>query len=390
MAATKIETMPSSAVTEPRHELTMRYSLHPFWRLLWAGVWLVFLAYPIGDILSGSYSAAKAAAAWLTLITFAALYLVAMWSALEILPRDSRGTRLMPLVGLTSLGVVLVLVFRGQWSGVLIYCGVAMGWTLATRWLVPSLLALGVFIVLAGRYLGMAWADIAFGAFLSLALGFTMLGLRYLVRVIIELRAAREEIARLAVSEERLRLARDLHDLLGHGLSVIALKAEVARRTLNSDTGTASAALEDVERVARESLREVRDMASGLRQRSLREELDSAREILTAAGIIVEVNGDTGTVPGDVDSLLAWTVREGVTNVIRHSHARRCLISIAASAGAIALEITDDGTGTRHSTESSMGLRGLRERMASAGGRMDAGPRDGGGFQLRVTVPQGA
>jgi two-component system sensor histidine kinase DesK len=317
---------------------------------------------------------------------FAFLYLIAMWMAVSAAPRELRGAELAPLVTLFALGLPLVLVFGGQWWGLLVYCGVATGWSLRLREIVPVLLALGTFIVVAGTHIGQSWSAVAFGSFLTVSLGFTMFGFRSLVRLVIELRAAREEIARLAVSEERLRLARDLHDLLGHSLSVIALKAQVARRTMHGDSTTASAAVDDVERVARESLREVREMVSGLRQRSLAEEMQSAGEILQAAGIALDVEGDPTVVePGD-DSVLAWTVREGVTNVIRHSQAQRCVIRLSRDHGGVTeLEVSDDGTGSNPAPGS--GLRGLRERATAVGGQLDAGPLTGGGFRLRVRVP---
>jgi two-component system sensor histidine kinase DesK len=358
-------------------------------RLGWAAIWLVFLGYPIGDILGAGYSPARAVVAWICLAAFAATYLFAMWTCLTLVPRVATGAQLLPLVALYVLGITLALVFRGQWSGVLVYCGVAAGWTLRWRYLVPVLFALGGFMVVSGVLLGYPWADLGFITFLTVALGFTMLAFRGLIATVIELRTARAEVARLAIADERLRISRDVHDILGHSLSVIALKAQVARRLMHSDPDASAEAMGDVESVARDSLAEVRAMVTGYRQRSLADELQGARDVLDAAGIAFSVNRDTSVPPAPVDSLLAWTVREGVTNVLRHSRAHHCEISLESSNGGFTVAIVDDGVGGVASAGGS-GLHGLRERVGAAGGRLEAGPGDAGGFRLHAYIPRAA
>jgi two-component system sensor histidine kinase DesK len=278
-------------------------------RLAWAAIWLVFLGYPIADIVGTRYSPARAVIAWICLVGFAATYLFAMWICLSLVPRVATGLLLLPLGALFVEGITLALVFRGQWSGVLVYCGVAAGWTLRWRFLVPVLFALGVFMVVSGAMLGYAWADLGFITFLTVALGFTMLAFRRLIATVIELRTARAEVSRLAIADERLRISRDVHDILGHSLSVITLKAQVARRLMRSDPDAAAAALGDVESVARESLAEVRAMVTGYRQRSLADELQGARDVLDAAGIAFAVTRGNVVPPAPIASLLAWTVR---------------------------------------------------------------------------------
>src|SRR5580698_1424182 len=358
-------------------------------RLGWAAIWLVFLGYPISDILGTGYSPAKAVVAWICLLAFAAMYLLAMWLCLSLVPRVATGVQLLPLVALFVMGITLALVFRGQWTGLLVYLGVAAGWTLRWRFLVPVLLALGVFMVVSGVLLGYSWADLGFITFLTVALGFTMLAFRRLIATVIELRTARAEVARLAIADERLRISRDVHDILGHSLSVIALKAQVARRLMTSEPDAAAEAMGDVETVARESLAEVRAMVTSYRQRSLADELQGARDVLDAAGISFEVTRDSAVPSAPVDSLLAWTVREGVTNVLRHSRAHHCEISLSASNGGFTVAIVDDGVGGVASAGDS-GLHGLRERVGAAGGRVEAGPSEGGGFRLQAYIPQAA
>jgi two-component system, NarL family, sensor histidine kinase DesK len=358
-------------------------------RLGWAAIWLVFLGYPIGDIIGAGYSPTKAVVAWICLVAFAATYLFAMWICLSLVPRVATGALLIPLAALFVEGITLSLVFRGGWSGILVYCGVCAGWTLRWRFLVPVLFALGAFMVVSGVALGYAWADLGFLSFLTVALGFTMLAFRRLIATVIELRTARAEVARLATSDERLRISRDVHDILGHSLSVIALKAQVARRLMHTDPDAAAEAIGDVESVARESLAEVRAMVTGYRQRSLADELQGARDVLDAAGIALEVTRDSAVPAAPVDSLLAWTVREGVTNVLRHSRAHRCEISLESGNGGFTVAIVDDGVGGVANAGGS-GLHGLRERVGAAGGRVEAGPGERGGFRLQAYVPRAA
>ena len=221
-----------------------------------------------------------------------------------------------------------------------------------------------------------------------------------------DLRQAQNEMSRFtAVAEERLRIARDLHDLLGHNLSLIALKAELAGRLVGAAPERAAAEIGDVERVARTALQEVREAVAGYRQPTLESELRNSREMLAAAGIASVREGTAGVLevlPQPVEAALAWTVREGVTNVIRHSRAHTCVIRGMRTDGLAGVEILDDGSArllnrplTAESTPlpavaSGNGLRGLAERVARLGGQIEAGPRPEGGFRLAVAVPLAA
>jgi two-component system sensor histidine kinase DesK len=198
--------------------------------------------------------------------------------------------------------------------------------------------------------------------------------------------AARGRVAELAVSEERLRLSRDLHDLLGQNLSVISLKSQLARKLLGRDPEAAEREIRDVESVARTSLREARAVVRGLRTASVAAELDRAREALEVAGIEVAVRID-GPPLADLDGPLAFVVREGTTNVIRHSRARRCEIAVRRTGDGVEVEIRDDGVASDGAAGQGSGLRGLAERVAEVGGTLDAGPAPGGGFRLLARVP---
>jgi two-component system, NarL family, sensor histidine kinase DesK len=206
----------------------------------------------------------------------------------------------------------------------------------------------------------------------------------------IQLEASRDDAARLAVAEERLRFARDLHDSLGHSLSVIVLKSELSNRIIEQDPERAQTEIAEVERVARNLMHDVRSVVTSYRQLTLARELDAAREILASAGISCTIEKHPELLPPEVDNVLAWGVREGITNVIRHSGAARCTIRVIRDNGTARLEIVDDGQKTSkltHYNQSGNGLAGLTERVTRAGGWLAANTRPEGGFQLVLEAP---
>jgi two-component system, NarL family, sensor histidine kinase DesK len=205
---------------------------------------------------------------------------------------------------------------------------------------------------------------------------------------------ARHELARMAVTEERARIARDLHDTLGHTLSVIALKSELAARLMEDDPARARSEMEDVQRVARESLSSVRETIGGYRRASLATELAGARSALAAAGIEGRVEPSPDGLPAAADAILGWAVREGVTNILRHARARTAEIRVEAEPASVSVEISndrraDDGAEVDPpaTAGAGSGLVGLRERVAAVGGEVEAGGLPDGGFRLRVSVP---
>ena len=240
----------------------------------------------------------------------------------------------------------------------------------------------------------MDWLQIIPLMLLVRGIGVDMIGAARLSGAIRELQAAREELAHLAVTEERQRLSRDLHDLLGHTLSMITLKSELAGRLVEQEPARAIQEIREVERAARHTLREVREAVAGYRQPRLESELDGARQILSAAGVACQVEHSAGELEPSTDAVLAWTVREGVTNVIRHSRARRCSIRLTHENSTVCAEVMNDGP-RRQPLESAKartgsGLSGLNERVNSHRGHMEAGPlRTAGneGFRLRVELP---
>jgi len=197
------------------------------------------------------------------------------------------------------------------------------------------------------------------------------------------LRRADEEIERLAALAERERIARDLHDLLGHTLSLIVVKSELAARLAQSEPARAGDEMRDVERIGREALGEVRAAVVGYRAKGLRGELDGARRALAAAGVEATVEADLPALPIAYESALALALRESVTNVVRHADARHATIRIVVEESRVVLEVADDGRGG--AGPEGAGLTGMRERIAALGGAVQ---RDGeSGMRVRVTLP---
>jgi two-component system, NarL family, sensor histidine kinase DesK len=194
---------------------------------------------------------------------------------------------------------------------------------------------------------------------------------------------AQEEIEHLAKIAERERIARDLHDVLGHTLSIIVLKSELASKLVERDPAKAKSEMADVENTARTALAEVRHAIGGYRANGLVAELAQARATLETAGIAVECEQTTFTLPATQESVLALAVREAVTNVVRHAHAARCRLELRASDGVCLLSIQDDGRGGLQ--QEGNGLQGMRERVEALGGTLRRETR--GGTRLHITLP---
>lgn len=211
------------------------------------------------------------------------------------------------------------------------------------------------------------------------------MGLRYLLASLAELRAARAEVAQHATDRERSRIARDLHDLLGHSLSLITLKGELATRLLPEGAPGVDE-VRDMVALSREALQQVRDAVSGYRQPTLATELMAARVALRAAGMDLEVQQDVGALDRETEAVLGWVIREGCTNVIRHSGARHCRIHLTRKPGELEIEVANDGWRVPQAPAGN-GLRGLEERLSALGGTLDAFALPTAGFRLVATVP---
>ncbi len=369
------------------------------WRL-YAYFWLICLAFPILSLIQARPSGLHLLVAALGLVIFTGTYFWVMWPH----PLSERGrTRFSLWTSLTLITILTVLVlflsitygssFLWLFIGVSAIAGICLSFRNASIAVFDlTLLTVGVSVAASGSITSANWLQIIPLALLVRGLGLDMIGFVRLSDALRELQGAREELAHQAVIEERLRMARDLHDLLGHTLSLITLKSELAGRLLEKDPKAATQEIHEVERVARQALREVREAVAGYRLRTLRGELDGARQILEAAGINCTIEYDARSLLPDTDAVLAWVVREGVTNVIRHSRAKYCLIRITSTDERALAEISNDGypDKERSKAESGSGLPGLAERVANAGGVVDAGIQqmpNGPGFRLKVEIP---
>jgi len=209
----------------------------------------------------------------------------------------------------------------------------------------------------------------------------------WIINAVYELDDAREAQARLAVAEERLRFGRDLHDVMGRNLAVIALKSELAVQLARRGREEAVEQMIEVQRIAQESQREVREVVRGYREVDLGVELLGAQGVLRAAGIECEVRGDVGKLPGEVESVLGWVVREAATNVLRHGDAQRCSVRLRVGGGRVVLTVENDGAGEGSAGGGGSGLAGLRERLAVVEGTLEAGLVKGGVFRVVADVP---
>jgi two-component system sensor histidine kinase DesK len=350
-----------------------------WWRF---GLSLLWMAFPLGALLSDHPSPAHLGVVLAGFAGFVVCYgkaLVGGW--------DPNGwqQRVPWLVGGAVIAAALTIGDRPDWGILFIFLAVVSGARLpephsAVALVLAAVLAFTTMLI--GGSEGWTALSVALSAG---GIGFLFLLISRLARAYDELRTAQDELAKAAVNEERLRFARDLHDLLGHSLSVISLKAQLAERLLPDHPAEAAAHIEDLQTVSREALHEVRAAVAGYARPTLAGELAGARTALEAAGIEPQLDA-TVDLPEDVEELLAWTVREGTTNVLRHSRASMARIVVAGGGPNAAVEVVDNGSGDA-TEDDGRGLAGLRERASRLGGSVEAGPLPDGGYRLRVEVP---
>ncbi len=321
---------------------------------------------------------------------------------------------LAPIVAMVGLGIAQFAIGGENWLGALVIPA-----ALAGRWSTARVAILGSGACTLAGIVVATVHHYSFGNTVAAVLTPPLAGLfaysmSRQIETLDSLRRTRAELIRAAAAEERLRIARDLHDLLGHSLSLITIKAELAGRLMGADPDRAGKEIAELEAVARQSLSDVREAVAGFRQPDLVGELVAARQLLDAAGIATEITAaDTSGLARDVDSALAWAVREGATNVVRHSRATRVAIKVSREPQAMVAEISDNGpaapdgneagpalpaarsagpdgravAGRARSVFGGSGLAGLAERVRSLGGELAAGSVEPRGFLLRVVVP---
>ena len=234
-----------------------------------------------------------------------------------------------------------------------------------------------------GRLVFDVSAALAFDAIVGIAL----YGAARLVRVLYEVESTQAELAAIAAGRERLRVSRDLHDLLGQSLSAVALRGDLALRLVGHDESGAREEIRTVEAIARDALRGAGAVTRDEHVTTLGGELAGGAELLRAAGLRTSVDVNLTAIGGPSEAVLAWAVREGVTNVLRHSGARACTIRGGRHDGRAWLEIVNDGASGPVAL--GTGLTGLRERARACSGSLSAGPSPDGSFRLYVEVPHG-
>lgn len=277
-------------------------------------------------------------------------------------------------VGVTGfLAGSLLLVLRPPWSWLSAGATVVSTMALTTSWS------------------GKTVIDVAYIGVSTVLITSLVYGLTALSEMVLQLRSAQQEIARLAVEQERLRFARDLHDLLGYSLSAITLRSELTLRLVDQHPARAREELSTVLEISRQALADTRQVARSYRDMSFPAELASAHSVCGAAGIDIEVDCTLTDLPDQVGTVLATVLREGITNILRHSRVRRCRISAhRAGNGAVVLHVMNDGvarTPEEPSLYGGSGIGNLSARVCAVGGALTAGVREDGCFHLEAEVP---
>src|SRR5215475_14748311 len=348
-------------------------------RIIFPGIWLIYLGQTASGI--SKYSSGWAAAAGFTIL---AAFCVCYLAALPLIWAGQR-QRFWAVYTAALALVAMETAFAHQDAFVMLtFIAVLTVGALAGRSI--PLLVLFIVVAVAVPPAVRSWhAGLDFTSLITITLvGLAMYGFFGLIRSNQELAKARSEVARLAAENERTRIARDLHDLLGHSLTTITVKAGLARRLAERHDERATTEIAEVEELSRRSLADVRAAVAGHRDVTLAGELATARELLRASGIAADLPTAADVVDPAHQELFGWAVREGLTNVIRHARASWCAVRLSPSC----VEISDDGIGA--AAPAGNGLRGLRERVAAAGCALDAGPRQPRGWQLRVWMPSAA
>ncbi|MEU3462667.1 histidine kinase [Streptomyces sp. NPDC006733] len=257
-----------------------------------------------------------------------------------------------------------------------------------TAWFSASAVAISMFLI--ERNLG-------FDTFTSIyymcgvaTIGLSVFGLTRLADLLVEVQSARAELARLAVAQERDRVARDLHDLLGYSLSAITLKGELVYRLVNTQPERACEEISTMLAISRQALSDVRMVASSYRDMSLAAEIAATRAVLVSADIATVVTVDCGPLQDRVNTVLSTVLREGVANLLRHSKAQHCVIEVVLDKGAVRLRLENDGLGSapaEPARRDGRGLDNLCKRIGELGGTLNAGAAEDGWFRLVALVP---
>jgi two-component system sensor histidine kinase DesK len=350
-------------------------------RLLGGGIWLVFLGNPLGRLLDEPDDRARISGI-VALGLFVAVYLIGLTQVQRVRAEGRYAAAWAAVVAMLGLTAAVVPGAGDQALTCLVFVA-----TLAVATL-PRWQALAAVVAL---FATTSLLPVVVDGWLSHGNNFAVVlasaavwSFRLAWERQARLLSAERDLSELAVEQERDRIGRDLHDILGHSLTIITVKAELAERLIDGDPDRARAELIDLQRLSRDALADVRSTARGIRGISLPGEIASARMALESAGIRPVLPTVADEVPSRWRDLFAWTLREGVTNVIRHSEASECVVEVSADH----IVVRDDGRGLDTEESFGSGLDGLRHRARLAGATVTTSPGPGRrGFELTVTVP---
>ncbi len=354
----------------------------PFQRFGWMlwGAWMVFLVFPLLDVLGSGHPWSVKVLGLALLAAFAGIFTHGSYltvarpeqlesvrrAALEVLVLSAPIAASVPIIG---IGVISYLPFVISFAT----------FALPRPW---------VWLFSGGVVAGTAAVLLLPSPRDDLPFGFVLLAVALATGAGRVMRDHGEDYSRrndeITVIAERERVARDVHDVLGHSLTVLAVKADLAGRLIDVDPERARAEMADVQQLSREALAEIRATVGGLRAARLADEIDAARTALRGAGIDADLPEDARVLDPRHRPVAGWVLREAVTNVIRHSRATRCTVELTETG----LVVTDDGVGVRSAPESlsGNGIRGVRERLQGTGGWLEIGPGpDGAGTRLEVS-----
>lgn len=338
-------------------------------------IWLVYSAFFFIEPI-----ARKSGRYWLE---FAGVYLLFLALYVGIIQIRSRRVVLILLAAMGVLGAAYY-PFNGGASGMFIYVAAFAPFiTESLALCIGAFVAVSSVVMAEGLLLHMSPWSWGFTVFLAIAVGSANLVVGQRMRANQRLSLAHEEIAHLAKVAERERIARDLHDVLGHTLSVVVLKSELAGKLMDRNPERARKEIAEVEQIARAALGEVRQAIRGYRAEGLTAELEHARVVLDAAGIALNSPSQVPALRAAEETVLSLIVREAVTNIVRHARASQCSVRLSADEGCTSLLIEDDGIGGVR--QEGNGLRGMRERVESLGGALQI--QSARGTQLKIEIP---
>lgn len=336
---------------------------------------LIFMVFAIPGLSVGDPAPAELAGRIALIVGIAAGYVAAAWIADTPL-----WVRISYIVGFVALLSMTASYSGWQFLNFGVYVAILLATLIPWRYARFSIPLWGLLLIGIAVGVG-SWVPASMGL-VGIGVGMATGGGIEAGRVATRLSRVEERVSVLAVAAERERIGRDLHDILGHSLTAISIKSGLARRLVAADPEAACLQIAEVEEIAREALADVRATASGIREVRVATEIASARSVLMAAGIEARTPSAVETISPETAQLFGYVVREAVTNVVRHSEATTCTITVSADE----VVILDDGEGARSHAGSGTGLEGLRQRVEAAGGTLQARRRSEGGFLVRVQL----